>query len=52
MSKRVIQWLCDLAEQTKEEIVENDTDGGVGSLVDRVAKSALTRLREAVWRPS
>ncbi|KAF4684488.1 hypothetical protein FOZ63_003731 [Perkinsus olseni] len=39
VSKKVILWLCDLAEQTGEELAESDTTKSVSTLLDRVAKS-------------
>ncbi|KAF4684519.1 hypothetical protein FOZ60_007733 [Perkinsus olseni] len=52
VSKKVILWLCDLAEQTGEELAESDTTESVSTLLDRVAKAIYQVLLQGPFLTS
>ncbi|KAF4723079.1 hypothetical protein FOZ62_028690, partial [Perkinsus olseni] len=52
MSKKVVLWLCDLAEQTGEELAESDTTESVSTLLDRVAKAIYQVLLQGPFLTS
>ncbi|KAF4680268.1 hypothetical protein FOZ60_013777 [Perkinsus olseni] len=52
MSKKVVLWLCDLAEQTEEELAESDTTKSVSTLLDRVAKAIYQVLLQGPFLTS
>ncbi|KAF4649410.1 hypothetical protein FOL46_001843 [Perkinsus olseni] len=52
VSKKVVLWLCDLAEQTEEELAESDTTESASTFLDRIAKAIYQVLLQGPFLTS